>query len=521
MRSVTSAQMRELDALATSEFAIPSAELMRRAGQGVASIVQDIVERGRFGDVFIQVIAGRGNNGGDAFVAAQQLHEKEFDVEVLLAASVDAIRGDALLHLSKMRSAGVPLRELPTKEDWEDALREADPGHVIVDGILGIGVSGPPRGPAAAAIHYINSVARSCLVVSIDVPSGLNADTGEAIGETVVADFTLAIGMPKVGLLAPSAIPYVGCLDVIGIGIPSDLARNYPPSRELITGWEAAQQIPRRPGDAHKGMFGHLLVIGGSLGMAGAPAMAARAALRSGVGLVSALVPRAIYPVVAGATLEAMTHPGVDTEAGSLGIASWEAWRDRLAGFKAVVAGPGMTRHADTAQWVRSLLTECRQPLLLDADALNVLEGNAALLARAKGPVVITPHPGEMARLLGCSTEDVQSDRERAAREAARITKAVVVLKGAGTIVAREGDPLNFNLTGNAGMATGGTGDVLAGIIGGLMAQGSLPFDAARIGVFAHGRAGDDAALRLSQTGMTACDLIEELPHVFKDLGCR
>lgn len=521
MRAVTSAQMRELDRLASSEFAIPSAELMRRAGHGVASIVQDIAERGRFSDAFIQIVAGRGNNGGDAFVVAHQLHEREFEVEVLLAAPVDAIRGDALLHLSKMRSAGVALRELPTKEDWEDALRDADPGHIIVDGILGIGVSGPPRGPAAAAIHYINAVSRSSTVVSIDVPSGLNADTGEAMGETVVADFTLAIGMPKVGLLAPAALPYVGCLDVIDIGIPPDLSRNYPPTRELITGWEAGAQIRRRPNDAHKGVFGHVLVIGGSVGFAGAPAMAARAALRSGAGLVSALVPRSVYPVVAGATLEVMTHPGVDTETGALAISSWDASAGLIAGVDAVVAGPGMSRHADTALWVRNLLAECHCPLLLDADALNALEGNAALLAKAKGPLVITPHPGELARLLGCKADDIQADREQAAREAARITGAVVVLKGAGTIVARHGETLSFNLTGNPGMATGGAGDVLAGVIGSLLAQGVPPLDAARTGVFAHGRAGDDAALRLSQTGLAACDLIDELSHVFRDLGGR
>ena len=521
MKAITSAQMRELDKLATSEFAIASAELMRRAGEGVALIVADIADRARLGDAFIQVMAGRGNNGGDAFVAAHYLHEQDFDVEVLLAATAGDIRGDALLHFSKMRSAGIPVRELPTNEDWEDALENANAGQILVDGILGIGVSGPPRGPAAAAIHYLNVISEDNTVISIDVPSGLNADTGESPGETVVADVTATIGMPKNGLLAQAAIPYVGSLDVVGIGIPMDLTSRYDCRRELITDWDVRRNFRRRPHDAHKGLYGHVLVIGGAVGYTGAPTLAARAAHRVGTGLVSLLVPRAIYPVAAAATLEVMTHPGADTETGSLGIPSWNDWKDRVNEFDAVVIGPGLTRHPDSALWVRNLLLECKRPLVLDADALNVLEGNPEWMARAKAPVVITPHPGEMARLLGCKVADVQADREGAAQQAAKLTGAVVVLKGAGTLVAHKDQPLCVNLTGNPGMATGGMGDVLAGIVGGFLAQGVVPFEAAKAGVFVHGRAGDNAAWRTSQIGLGAADVIAELPYVFRELVTR
>lgn len=521
MKAITTSQMRELDKIASEEFEIQGVELMRRAGRGVASVAAYLADRAQMGDAFIQLVAGRGNNGGDVFAAATFLHEDKFDIEVLLAGSASEIKGDALRHLSKMRAAGVPLIELPTKESWENAIHDAGSGEIVVDGLLGIGVSGPPRGPVASAIHYINTVAADNLILSVDVPSGLNADTGEAPGEAVRADVTVTIGMPKTGLLDPRAIPYVGSLEVINIGIPVELTSHYAATHELITGWDTRLCLPRRPRDAHKGMYGHVLVIGGATGMAGAPALAARAAARVGAGLVSTLVPRPVYPVVAGANLEVMTHPAAETENGSLAFTAWESWKHRLVDFDAIVAGPGMTRHADTALWVRNLIQESRCPLLLDADALSSIADTPEILAKARVPVVITPHPGELARLLRCSTNDIQNDREGAARQAANLTRAVVVLKGAGTIVTTTGGPFHVNLTGNPGMATGGTGDVLSGIIGGLMAQGIPPLDAARAGVFLHGRSGDCAMWRKSQAGILAGDLIEELPSVLREVATR
>jgi NAD(P)H-hydrate epimerase len=237
--------------------------------------------------------------------------------------------------------------------------------------------------------------------------------------------------------------------------------------------------------------------------------------------LVTALVPRPIYPVVAGHMLEVMTHPGDETTTGSLSATTWAEWKDRINEFSAIVAGPGMSRHPDTTHWIHQLLKECRRPLLLDADALNALEGNHERLAKAKCPVVITPHPGELARLLGCTTKEVQDNREAAIQDAVKRTNAVVVLKGAGTLVAQKGQPLHMNMTGNPGMATGGTGDILAGFIGGLMAQGLSPFDAACVGVFLHGRAGDNAMWVRSQASLTATDLLKEFGNVFREVTIR
>lgn len=521
MKAITTTQMRELERIAASEYDIAPLELMRRAGEGVAATVEYLAEKARGRDCFIQLVAGRGNNGGDVFAAAQLLHEDEYEIEVLLAGSAADIKGDALRHLGKMRAVGIPLVELPTKESWEDALRDASSGEIIVDGILGTGASGPPRGPAAAAIHYINTLSDDNLVVSIDVPSGLDADSGQAPGEAVVADITCLIGMPKVGLLSPAAIPYVGSMDVVGIGIPLELTTGFEATRHMITGWDVRRMLPRRQRAAHKGNFGHLLVVGGAAGYAGAPALAAQAALRSGAGLVSALVPQGIQGTVAGSALELMVHGGNETTQGSLASSALDAWMMKLEAYSAIVAGPGMTRHGDTAMWVKTLLRQSKHPLVLDADALNVLEGDPRSLALASCPVIITPHPAELARLLKCDASQIQADREAAVREATKLTRCIVVLKGAGTLVGQQEKPLHVNVCGNPGMATAGMGDVLAGLIGGLLAQGLDPFDAACAGVFLHGRSGDNAMWRRSQASLLARDVLEELPGTMREVTVR
>ncbi len=522
MKTITTERMREIDRLAADEFELPGEELMYRAGHGVAILVERLCDRHHFMDPFIQLVAGRGNNGGDAFVAARILHEDEHDVELLLAGNAAEIRGDALAHFSKMRAAGVPFRELPTRQAWDDAIDDAEPCQILVDGVLGIGVQGPPRGPAAGAIGYINSLADRALVVSIDVPSGLDADTGTAPGDVVTADLTATIGLPKQGMLMPDALPVIGAVEVISLGIPEELTNTLPAGLELLTIADVAPLLPRRARTAHKGDFGHLLAIGGAAGYAGAIALTGRSALRSGVGLVSVWAPQGIVPVVAGAMLEAMTHGGPETEIGSLRADGWNAWIGRLAGFQAVAAGPGLTRHAESAGLVTRLLETVTVPLLLDADALHGFAGRPEALRQAAGPVVITPHPGEMARLLGWTVAEVQADRFVAATRAAELTHAVVVLKGAGTLVAaHDSPPLYVNLNGNPGMAAGGMGDALTGLIGGFLAQGLAPFAAACAGVFVHGLAGDCAAAHQSQAGLTAGDLIDEIPNVMRDIQGR
>ncbi len=523
MRIVTSAQMRQLDRLMIEEEEVSGYTLMDRAGRGVADVIRYLADLAGISNPTALLIAGRGNNGGDAFAAARHLREMGFEATVRIAAPEDQITGDALRHLMNLRAEGITVEEYPTREDWAENLAHPFGADFIVDGLLGIGSRGAPRWVVASAIEYINAAANDSYVVAIDIPSGLHADTGIAEGVAVTADVTVTMGLPKVGLVAPSALEFVGTVEVADLGLPPEMIEGLPPAvdLELIYSNELRRVIPRRARGSHKGTYGHLLLIGGARGYAGAIALACRAAVRSGVGLTSALVPSSILPVVAGASLETMVHAGEETEAGSLRASALSTWLRRLDTFDAVVVGPGLTTHPDSAALVRTLLRECPAPLVLDADALNVLSGDPQAIRAARSTVIITPHPGEMARLLGRDIASIQADRPAAARAAAAATGAIVVLKGAGTLVTTAEGPAHINLTGNPGMARGGSGDVLAGLLAGLLAQGIAPLDAARAAVFLHGRAGDMAAWRSSQTGMVAGDVVAELPYAFRELALR
>lgn len=522
MKTVTSEQMRELDRKTIADAGVPGDALMDRAGQGVADVVQFLSRMAGYDNPLVQLIAGRGNNGGDAFAAACHLKERGFDVEVWVAAEAGAIAGDALKHLTRVKSAKIRLEELPTKGDWDDEAGASDlSGCILVDGILGTGISGPARGPAAGAISYINALAARNLVVAIDIPSGLDADTGEAAGDAVTADITATLGLPKRGLLDPRAIEFVGAVEVVDIGIPAAFVERVESDIELIAVADLRAILGRRPRNAHKGMFGHVLILAGAPGYAGAAGLAAAAAARSGAGLVTALLPASVAPIVAGMAPEAMIHAGKQTAEGSLAADCLSAWNRPLTDFSAILIGPGLTANNDTRRLVESVLAESRVPVVLDADALNVCAGRLDMIEKAACPVILTPHPGEMARLTGGRPADIQANRFGAARGMAQRVPGVVVLKGAGTVVAEKGRPLNVNLTGNPGMASGGMGDVLSGLMAGLVAQGIAPFDAARAAVYLHGRSADNMAWRASQAGLIARDVIEELPNVFREITPR
>jgi len=329
--------------------------------------------------------------------------------------------------------------------------------------------------------------------------------------------------LPKTGLLASSAREYVGSVEVVDIGIPWSFVEEAECDTEveLIYSTDLKGLVPRRPRDCHKGHFGRVLVIGGARGYAGAITMAARAAVRSGAGTVSALVPRGIADIVASNSLETMVYSAAETPAGSLSTALLPEWRKHLEDFNAILVGPGLTRDPESTLLVRELIRDCLVPLVVDADAIAVMENQPEWFSKSRTSITLTPHPGEMAMLFGQDISEVQKYREGMALAAAKFTGATVVLKGAGTVVAHVDHPAAVNLTGNPGMATGGTGDVLAGLLVGLIAQGIAPYNAARAAVFLHGRAGDLAAWRKSQPGMNATDLIEELPYAFREVTLR
>ena len=520
MKLVTTEQMRELDRLTIEKTGTSGKVLMDRAGRGVADVVLSMTRMPGGSGLTVLMFAGRGNNGGDVFAAARHLAADGATVRVWLAGTENDVRGDAFWHLSKMKEADVGVTEVLTKDDWE-ALSFEQEGDVLVDGILGTGVRGPARGPAVGAIQTLNNLADGRHVVAIDIPSGLNADTGEPMGDTVRADITVTIGLPKQGLAAAAARDYVGSLEVVDIGIPAEFVYDTPASLQLITADDLKPCFKRRGAASHKGTFGHALIVGGSRAFSGAAVMATRAAVRAGSGLVTAAVPRSIFGVVAASVPEAMIHATDETGTGGISAASLEEWWPAHGPFNAVLVGPGMTADDDTRAIVEKILSESGGPLVLDADALNVLAGNTSAIQSSERAIVITPHPGEMARLLGCGIDEVQQDRLSTAQRAVEETGTTVVLKGAGTIVAAPGENLWVNSTGNPGMATGGMGDVLAGILVSLLAQGITPFDAARAAVYLHGHAGDSVAWRTSQAGLTAGDVIDELPYTFRSVAPR
>ncbi len=523
MKVLSTARMRELDLQTIESCGIPGEILMERAGQGVASVALDTIDLAGLRGCPVHVVAGRGNNGGDAFVAARVLHEEGIPVEVWLTAAKSAVSGDALTHLGRMSAGGVTLHELPTLEDWEALPSYVRPSEgVVIDGVLGTGIKGEARGPAAGAIRFINTVGQRAYVVAIDIPSGLDSDTGQAAGETVLADVSVTMGYPKGGLVAEAAREYVGSVEVIDIGIPDSLARDDESPLELITFRDLEHGIlGRRKRCSHKGTYGHLLIVGGARGFPGAPALAAMGALRSGAGLVTVITPTSVATSVASCVPEAMVQAAPETETGSLSEECLDRWAWKVNSFDAVVIGPGMTTHEQSRRVVEKVLGSARVPVVVDADALNVSAGRVNVIRGSACEVVMTPHPGELARVLACRTDEIQASREEMALKAARGTTATVVLKGAGTLVAHKDHPLQLNLTGNPGMATAGSGDVLSGVIGALLCQGVSPFDAARMGTYVHGRAGDVAALRGGQLGTIAGDIVAELPGSLRSLCSR
>ncbi len=515
MKLATSEQMRELDRRTIEAFGTPGEVLMERAGQGVAAAVLRLAGlTGRMGCV--RIVAGKGNNGGDAFVVARILHELGLAVQLILAAERDELKGDALVHFDSMVEAGVqpisPAHAGGLPPDNADADRE-----LVVEGILGTGISGAPRGAADEAIALVNQLGIHRPVIAIDVPSGLNSDTGTADGAVVQADMTVTMGLPKTGLVTAAAADMVGNIEVVDIGIPSDYVGNLPDDTELITPADLHHLFPRRPRASHKGTYGHALLIGGSRKFSGAIAMAAMSAVRSGTGLVTVLTPAEVASTVATLVPEAMVHGVADRVDGSLAAEGLANWPHELDEFDAVLVGPGLTRSLDAQNLCQQVIEAATVPLVLDADGLPDAD-NAGILNDSSAALVLTPHPGEMARLLGCDTATVQTDRFQVARDAARQTGATVVLKGHGTIVAQPDGRASVNPTGNPGMASGGMGDVLAGLLLGLLAQGMTPADAARAAVFLHGRAADIAAWQSSQMSLTAGDVIEALALAFRDV---
>jgi len=520
MKSLTAERMREVDRLTTERYGVASLDLMENAGRGVASYIA-----GRHGNLDrrrIVVLCGKGNNGGDGFVAARYLAEYGARPSVYLFGTPDDVRGDAAVNLKRWQATG-PVSVVTTPEAFGQLRPELAAADVVIDGLLGTGLGGPVRGLIGAAIEEVNRLGGRAEVVSIDIPSGMSADVFDSPGPTVAADVTITFTAPKIGMLLPPNAERVGRLIVQEIGSPPELFEDDP---SLKLHWIEPREfraLPlRRAPNTHKGTYGHALIVAGSHGKSGAAALAGMGALRSGAGLATVATPAPALAVVAQQMPELMTVPLAATPEGSIAFGVFESglWCELLGGKTAVAMGPGLTTNPETARFVRAAVADCALPLILDADGLNAFDQDAELLKNHRAPLAVTPHPGEMARLVGATAAQVQQRRLETALDAARAWNAFVVLKGFRTIVAMPDGRALVNSTGNPGMATGGTGDVLTGILAGLTAWlGAENWETVLgMGVYLHGLAGDLAAEQGGEISLVATDLVRALPRAFGHL---
>ncbi|MEO6859925.1 MAG: NAD(P)H-hydrate dehydratase [Solirubrobacteraceae bacterium] len=492
-------QQRATDAWAIEQRGIPGLELMERAGTGLAALVQARAPEGR-----VVVVCGKGNNGGDGLVVARLLRAQGRDAEVLLLAEPEEVHGDARTNLERL--AG------PAPTPFTAAA--LDGAAVIVDAILGTGFSGSPRQPAAGAMEAINGAGASgSLIIACDVPSGVNASTGEIAGPAVRASATATFHAGKSGLWIAPGKAYAGHVEVIDIGIPAGAP--VEPYAGLI-GAGVLQTIPRRGRESTKFAAGSVLVCGGSRGLTGAPCMSCEAAMRAGAGYVTALVPESLNIVFELRLLEVMTVPLPDRD-GALQPAGADTVRSRAGRSGALVLGPGVGRAQETVELIRDLARTAEIPLVLDADGLNAHAGRLEALAARPAGAVLTPHAGELGRLLERESDEIERHRLCAVREAAARARVVVVLKGDDTLVAEPGGSVAISRGGASALATAGTGDVLSGVVAAFLAKHMDPFLAASAAVFVHTRAGQISARRIGIEGVIARDVIESLPEALQE----
>jgi NAD(P)H-hydrate epimerase len=514
-RLVTAAEMRAIDRTAIEERGIPGFTLMTAAGHGVAEVILDTFSD--LEDARVVVLAGRGNNGGDGFVTARHLLKFDMRPEVILVgARIADLSGDAAAACAEWKEAGGKTREAPDDAAFAAAWKADDEPDLVVDALLGTGTRGEPRGVIRTAVERLETL--DSPVVAVDIPTGLDADTGLVPGVCVHADVTVTLALPKRGHFLYPGRAFTGELHWVDIGIPEDVEetgdgpRAYVPEPEDIV-----DHLPDREPEMHKGDRGRLLVVGGSAGLTGAVVLASQAAVRAGAGLVTAGIPLSLNDIFEAKLTEAMTLPLPELEARALSRDAYDSITLFQPGrLTAMAVGPGMGRHPSTQQLVRRIVSEIDLPMVLDADGLFAFNGQADLLrmSAAGNKLVLTPHPGEFAALTGESSQAIEETRLETASRWARRLGVVLLLKGAPTVVADPGREAVFvNPTGSEALATGGTGDVLTGIIAGFLAQGVDPVEAAILGAYLHGWTADCVVAEWgSRYGLQAGDLVDYFP---------
>ena len=514
MRILNAAQMREADRFTIEDIGIPSLVLMENAGRQVVAAMEAAYESRLSGRV--AVLCGRGNNGGDGFVVARTLIQRGIDAAVFVVGGLNDVRGDARTNLDILGRLGVTVVEIGDEQSWELHFSEISQCTLIVDAIFGTGLKSALGGMMETVVADVN--ASAIPIVSIDLPSGLSADTPHLIGDCIDASMTVTLAAPKLPLVLPPGEAHAGDVVIADIGIPNDVIEGVEGRHiELLTPEQLRDLVEPRAADSHKGDFGRVTVIAGSRGKTGAAHLSALGALRSGAGLVTVATPSSCLAIVASMAPEFMTEPLAESADGTIAAGAIERVLDLR--HDVIACGPGLGRGPGAGAFVRALLDRATVPLVLDADAITVLADDPGRLAGTEErDVIITPHPGEMARLIGSSIEKVQANRIDVATDFATTHRVYVILKGHRTIIATPQGHVFINPTGNPGMATGGTGDVLTGMIAAWLAQLLDAEAACRLAVFLHGAAGDLAEADEGQVAMTATDVIARLGDALNGL---
>jgi ADP-dependent NAD(P)H-hydrate dehydratase / NAD(P)H-hydrate epimerase len=534
MKALTAAEMREVDRQTTVRFGIPGLQLMESAGQQVCEVVLRWLGVLRADEwrheLKISILCGKGNNGGDGLVVARHLKVAGIEPQVYFFGDAAKLTGDARENFQRWRSTGGALNVVDSENEWQKIKGTIGSSDVIVDALLGTGLRGAVTGLTAKAISAVNEFSQNAtaplpsLIIAVDMPSGLPSD-GEAVeGPVLRAHETVTFTAPKIGQLISADAACTGALEVRQIGSPAELVEELGQS-DLR--WASAEEFAGsplvRPADSNKGTFGHVLLVAGALGKSGAAVLAGRMAVRAGAGLVTIATPTVVLPVVAAAQAEYMTVPLQAMRAGTIALKNIQGgrWKKIEKGKSVLAIGPGLGTEPQTQQCIRTMVRTTELPTILDADGLNAFDGRADELRQRKSKfLAITPHPGEMARLLGKSIRDVQGDRLKAAREAARRWNTHVILKGFHTLIAAPDGAVFVNTTGNAGLAKGGTGDVLTGLLAALTAQFKTGdwLRVLALGAYLHGLAADIGVTRMDASGLIADDVISLIPDARRRL---
>jgi ADP-dependent NAD(P)H-hydrate dehydratase / NAD(P)H-hydrate epimerase len=513
MKVATAEQMQELDRKAIETYRIPGIVLMENAGRGAAEVISNA-----FPDILkkkVAIIAGKGNNGGDGFVIGRHFLNQGIPVKAFLLADPKALRGDAETAFQiflRMKGEVIPV---PSSKDYQKVKKDLEKFDLLIDSIFGTGLDAEVRGYYREVIDHLNSLQKP--IVAVDIPSGLDANTGKPLGTAIRASLTITFGLPKVGHLVSPGINYVGVLKVIDITIPRRLVEEEKIQTFLLESDDIRRRlsVPRRP-DTHKGDYGHLLLIAGSVGKTGAAAMACEAALRMGAGLVTLAIPKSLNAIMEVKLTEVMTEPLPETPKQTLSLRAFNSILRLCESKKAVIIGPGIGTFKETQSLILKLIKTLNLPIVLDADGLTALATQPKILPATNRSLILTPHPGEMARLIGSTAKEVQEDRIGISRSFSQSRHVHLVLKGHRTLIATPKGEIFINPTGNPGMASGGTGDVLTGMIGGLICQGFDILPSLLISVYLHGLAGDEVAREKGEKSLIATDLIQKIPALLQ-----